>query len=47
MPEGRLFGGVGLGLPIARHVVELHGGRIEVESRVGEGSTFAVLLPVS
>ena len=44
-PEGRLFGGIGLGLPIARHVVGLHGGRIEVESRVGEGSTFTILLP--
>jgi signal transduction histidine kinase len=45
-PEGRLFGGIGVGLPIARHVVELHGGRIEVESAAGQGSTFTIFLPV-
>lgn len=44
-PDGQLFGGIGLGLPIARHVVELHNGRIEVESEVGEGSVFTILLP--
>ncbi len=45
-PEGRLFGGVGLGLPIARQVVERHHGRIEVQSTLGQGSTFTILLPV-
>lgn len=40
-------GGVGLGLYITRMIVEAHGGRIEVESRVGEGSTFQAILPVS
>ncbi|MBN1953494.1 MAG: cyclic nucleotide-binding domain-containing protein [Anaerolineae bacterium] len=44
-PEGQLFGGIGLGLPIARHIVELCGGRIEVASEVGKGSTFTILLP--
>lgn len=39
-------GGVGLGLYITRMIVEAHGGRIEVESRVGEGSTFQAILPV-
>ena len=38
--------GTGLGLTIARHIVEAHGGKIWAESRVGEGTTFVLLLPV-
>ena len=38
--------GTGIGLNLAAQVAELHGGRIEVESAVGEGSTFTVYLPV-
>jgi signal transduction histidine kinase len=44
---GHLFGGVGLGIPIAKQVVESHGGHIEIESEVNKGSTFTVVLPVA
>ncbi len=43
--DGRGLTGVGLGLYIARQLVELHGGRIWVESEPGGGSAFHVLLP--
>jgi len=39
--------GAGLGLAIARSIVEAHGGRIQVESAVGRGSLFTVFLPLS
>jgi len=37
--------GTGLGMPIVKHFVELHGGRIEVESTVGVGTRFTIWLP--
>ncbi len=38
--------GTGLGLTLVKHTVEAHGGRIEVKSRVDEGSTLSIILPI-
>jgi PAS domain S-box-containing protein len=44
--ERRRLGGLGIGLAVARVLVELHGGKIRVSSQLGEGSTFCFTLPV-
>jgi signal transduction histidine kinase len=41
----RHYGGMGLGLSVARAMIELHGGRIWVESQEGNGSRFIFLVP--
>ena len=43
--RSRAEGGVGLGLAISRWIADAHGGSIRVESALGGGSTFTVLLP--
>ena len=41
----RKYEGTGLGLPLAKHLIELHGGTLKIESTVGTGTTVTVSLP--
>ncbi|MSQ19175.1 MAG: phosphate regulon sensor histidine kinase PhoR [Betaproteobacteria bacterium] len=43
--RSRETGGTGLGLAIAKHILVRHGGRLDIESQVGKGSTFHAVLP--
>jgi signal transduction histidine kinase len=44
--ESRLIAGTGLGLTLVAHIAKAHGGRVEVESVLGAGSTFCVVIPI-
>ena len=44
--KGYMFRGAGLGLSIACQVIEQHGGKIDVESELGKGSTFTIHIPI-
>jgi len=44
--RSRMLGGTGLGLAIVKHVVNRHRGRLRVESELGQGATFTVILPM-
>lgn len=45
--RSRKLGGTGLGLAIVKHIVRAHGGRVSVESKPSEGSTFTIHLPAT
>ena len=43
--RSRQLGGTGLGLAIVKHIAQAHGGRLDIRSRLGAGSTFTLILP--
>lgn len=44
--RSRGVGGTGLGLAIVKHITQAHAGTVEVQSKLGEGSTFSIILPM-
>jgi len=44
--RSRKLGGTGLGLSIVKHIILLHNGEISVDSQVGKGTTFTIILPI-
>lgn len=47
IPDGRKIPGSGIGLTLVKEIIEAHGGKIEVESEIGKGSTFKFSFPLS
>ncbi|MEY4695366.1 MAG: Phosphate regulon sensor protein PhoR, partial [Pseudomonadota bacterium] len=45
--RSRETGGTGLGLAITKHVAQRHGGELRIQSQVGQGSDFMLVLPAS
>jgi two-component system phosphate regulon sensor histidine kinase PhoR len=45
--RSRTLGGTGLGLAIVKHIVERHRGRLEIDSRLGEGTRVSFTLPLA
>ena len=45
-PENESLSGTGLGLALVDHIAKAHGGRVDVESVLGQGSTFTIHLPL-
>ena len=45
--RSRDTGGTGLGLAIVKHVIQRHGGKLMIESKLNHGSTFSLTLPIS